>query len=211
MKIYGITIGQLEEAVRFFNCEVGTSIYVSEVRTGVDAGILKPARPWVKCVLRLKWKTARYHKMTRTSPFVRRDPRPTRYLCWHGFRDVFRLWYDWYPHAEIHSGPARYRNVTHFEAIHETTVRYQMCPADQCECEAQYFTPHYLRAATARPEPAREPARQLTMRDAQEAYRLECIEGSCNSWVCSPDPCEHCGERTRHADNCYGALEAINQ
>jgi hypothetical protein len=110
MIISGITCSELAEAVAKVNAGDYNDNIVIE---NCEAKNLKGNRISVK----LGTKNSYLHGSR-----VSWSGRHGRWLCWHGFRDVFRAVYDINEDAVIRSAKAVYKGRDGFEAVYPTTA-----------------------------------------------------------------------------------------
>jgi hypothetical protein len=110
MIITGITVAELTDVVAKLNAESYNGNIVIE---RVDALSATGTRISAK----LGTNDSRAHGSRRSA-----SGRHGKYLCWHGFRDVYRACFAVNPDARIKSGQVVYRGVQHFEDTYETTA-----------------------------------------------------------------------------------------
>lgn len=129
MRIVGITGEQLDAVLERFNRTHKTSIHLSEHgswKNGPMTGGVR--RPWVQGQFKLHGSGDRYHRRgIPLSQFANGEPTkvPKRmpYVCWHGYRDLFRAVFAKYPQATIRTGETTYKGREHFERTYQDTDR----------------------------------------------------------------------------------------
>lgn len=110
MIITGITVQELEDVVAKLNAtDYDGNIVVERVSVLNAKGNRISAK--------LGTNDSRAHGSRRSG-----SGRHGKYLCWHGFRDVYRACFAINPDARIKSGQVVYRGSKHFEDTYETTA-----------------------------------------------------------------------------------------
>lgn len=147
MRITGMTGAQLEAVLERFNRKHHTSIHLTargSWKNGPRTGGVR--KPWVQGQFKLLNSGDRYHRRgIPRSTFANGEPSavPKRmpYICWHGYRDLFRAVFAKYPQATIRTGATVYRGQAHFEYTYQNTDRNigsQVSPfqySEACDCK----------------------------------------------------------------------------
>lgn len=144
MRITGMTEAQFLTALAAFNELKHTSIHVTEYGSWKNRGLSTGGtkRPWIQGQLKVRTVNDRYHRR-RIHNYHNPEKAPGRmpFVCWHGYRDLFRYLYVLYPDLTIRAGQTVYRSLEHFEQTYLETDRnigsqYEPVQySDACDCE----------------------------------------------------------------------------